>query len=63
MFRLSDLQKVYEIILNKKLDKRNFRRRILSLDLLKEAGKIDNDGVHRPAKLYEFKKREVVFFA
>jgi len=61
-FRLSDLQKVYEIILNKKLDKRNFRKKMLSLDLFKESGMEDRTGAHRPAMLYEFKKREVVFF-
>lgn len=61
-FRLSQLQKVYEVVLQKKLDKRNFRKRMLSLDLLKSSGKKDFQGAHRPAMLYQFKKREVVFF-
>lgn len=61
-FCLSDLQKVYEIILDKKLDKRNFRKKILTLGLLKSTGKKETEGAHRPAELYEFKKREVIFF-
>jgi 8-oxo-dGTP diphosphatase len=59
-FRLSDLQKIYEIIINKKLDKRNFRKRMLATGLLKETGKKDISGAHRPAMLYKFKKKEVV---
>ncbi len=61
-FRLSDLQKMYEIIINQKLDKRNFRKRMLATGLLQETGKKDLAGAHRPAMLYQFKKREVVFF-
>jgi 8-oxo-dGTP diphosphatase len=61
-FRLSDLQKMYEIIINEKLDKRNFRKRMLATGLLQETGKKDLIGAHRPAMLYQFKKREVVFF-
>jgi 8-oxo-dGTP diphosphatase len=60
-FRLSDLQKMYEIILNKKLDKRNFRKRMLSTGLLQETGKKDISGAHRPAMLYQFKKMEIAF--
>lgn len=60
-FRLSDLQKMYEIILNKELDKRNFRKRMLAAGLLQETGKRDTAGAHRPAKLYRFKKMEIAF--
>jgi len=60
-FRLSDLQKMYEIILNKKLDKRNFRKRMLAADLLEETGRKDAAGAHRPARLYQFKKQEIAF--
>ncbi|HWP48429.1 MAG TPA: NUDIX domain-containing protein [Candidatus Limnocylindrales bacterium] len=55
-FTLTELQKVYEIILNKKLDKRNFRKKILSMGILKECEgetKIYR-GYHRPAQLYSF---------
>lgn len=61
-FRLSDLQKMYEVILGHQLDKRNFRKRMLSLGLLEPTGEKDLVGAHRPAQLYQFKKREVVFF-
>lgn len=60
-FRLSDLQKMYEIILHKQLDKRNFRKKMLAAGLLRETGKKDSGGAHRPAMLYQFKKMEIAF--
>lgn len=60
-FRLSELQTMYEIILNDKLDKRNFRKRMLSTGLLDETGKKDLTGAHRPAMLYRFKTKEIIF--
>lgn len=54
-FTLTELQKVYEIILDRNLDKRNFRKRILSMNLLNETNKTKMEGYHRPAKLYSFK--------
>ena len=51
-FTLTELQQVYELILREPIDKRNFRKRILSLNLIKETGKERKDGAHRPAKLY-----------
>lgn len=51
-FTLTELQQVYELILREPVDKRNFRKRILSLNLIKEAGKARKTGAHRPAKLY-----------
>jgi len=56
-FTLSELQKTYEIILDKELDKRNFRKKILSLYLVEKIGKKTIGGAHRPADLYRFKKR------
>lgn len=61
-FRLSELQKVYEVILGKKLDKRNFRKRMLSLGLLKATGEKEMEGAHRPAMLYKFITKEIIFF-
>lgn len=61
-FRLSDLQHIYEVILNKPLDKRNFRKQILSLGLLEETGEKESNGAHRPAMLYRFKDHEIIFF-
>lgn len=52
-FTLSELQKVYETVLNEPLDKRNFRRKMLATDVLEETGNI-RAGDHRPAKLYRF---------
>lgn len=56
-FALSDLRKVYEIILGRPLDRRNFQRKILSLNLLKRTKK-RKEGKHRPATLYEFRVRK-----
>jgi 8-oxo-dGTP diphosphatase len=60
-FRLSELQRMYEIIINDKLDKRNFRKRMLATGLLQETGRKDIAGAHRPAMLYKFKKMEIAF--
>lgn len=58
-FTLTELQKAYEAIFGKELDKRNFRKKFLSLDLIKETGKVSRSGAHRPAKLYTFKKQSL----
>ncbi|PHZ86421.1 NUDIX hydrolase [Paremcibacter congregatus] len=55
-FTLSDLQRVYEIASGKTLDKRNFRKWVLSLDLVEETGHKQTQGAHRPAMLYRVKK-------
>lgn len=60
-FRLSELQKMYELIINDKLDKRNFRKRMLATGLLQETGRKEIAGAHRPAMLYKFKKMEIAF--
>jgi len=60
-FRLSELQSMYELIINDRLDKRNFRKRMLATDLLQETGEKDITGAHRPAMLYQFKKMEIAF--
>lgn len=51
-FTLTELQRVYELILREPIDKRNFRKRILSLNLIRETGRERKVGAHRPAKLY-----------
>jgi len=55
-FTLSELQTIYEVILNKKFDRRNFRRKILTLGLLKPLQKTRR-GAHRPAALFSFTRR------
>lgn len=56
-FTLSQLQLVYEIILDKRLDKRNFRKKIAALKIIKDTGKKLTGYAHRPAKFYQFIKR------
>jgi 8-oxo-dGTP diphosphatase len=52
-FTLTELQKTFEIILDEKLDKRNFRKKIAEQNVVLETGKTKIDGVHRPAMLYK----------
>ena len=54
-FTLGELQKVYETILGEPLDKRNFRKRLMALDCLKDTGQSRRNGNHRPARLYAVK--------
>ncbi len=53
-FTLSQLQKLYETVLGKKLDKRNFRKKILKMNLLLELDEVQTDVAHRAARLYQF---------
>ncbi len=53
-FTLRELQRVYEIILHRKLDKRNFRKKILATGILEDTGEKKMEGTHRPARLYRF---------
>ena len=53
-FTLSELQAAYEVILGEELDKRNFRRKILSAGVIEETGRL-RVGEGRPAKLYRFR--------
>ncbi|MBQ3642819.1 NUDIX hydrolase [bacterium] len=53
-FTLTELQKSYELILDMKLDKRNFRKKVLSGSVLKELDEFTKSGSKRPARLYSF---------
>jgi len=53
VFTLSDLQKLYEYCWDKKVDNRNFRKKILAMKIVKETGKMRQSGVSRPAMLYK----------
>jgi len=53
-FTLTDLQHLYEAIWEIDLEKRNFRKKILSMDLLNDIGRSQKGVAHRPAKLYSF---------
>ena len=48
------LQRLYETVLDVKIDKRNFRRRMNKLGYLIDLNEIQDDVSHRPAKLYKF---------
>jgi 8-oxo-dGTP diphosphatase len=54
-FSLSELQHVYEAVLGRELDKRNFRRRIHAAGILEATGDARREGSHRPARLYRFR--------
>lgn len=53
-FTLTDLQHLYEAIWGTDLEKRNFRKKILSMKLLRDLGRSQTGVAHRPAKLYGF---------
>jgi 8-oxo-dGTP diphosphatase len=55
-FTLGELQTMYEAILNQTLDKRNFRKKILSTNLLKDVQERQKGVPHRAAKLFQFDK-------
>ena len=55
-FTLPEIQSVFESIMNKKLDRRNYRKKFLTLNLIEETGNNSVGGSGRPAKLYKFKE-------
>jgi 8-oxo-dGTP diphosphatase len=56
-FTLTQLQKLYEIVLDRTLDKRNFRKKILGMNVLQELDEVETDVAHRAARLYRFNKQ------
>lgn len=57
-FTLAELQAVYEAILGRPLDTRNFRKRMLDLQVVRETDDLRRGGAHRPARLYRFAVRK-----
>ena len=55
-FALRQLQEMYEKILDRKLDKRNFRRKILKMGIVERLDEAETDVNHRAARLYRFDK-------
>lgn len=53
-FKLSLLQNIYQDVLNKPLDKRNFRKKLMELKLVIPLNEFDKTSKNRPARLYEF---------
>jgi 8-oxo-dGTP diphosphatase len=56
-FSLTRLQRMYEIILDRPIDKRNFRKKVMSLGILEELDEVEQDVAHRAARLYRFDAR------
>lgn len=56
-FTLGEMQNLYEALLNTKFDKANFRKKILSMNLLKDSNKMQTAVSHRPARLFSFDKK------
>jgi 8-oxo-dGTP diphosphatase len=57
-FTLTQLQKLYEIVLGRVLDKRNFRKKIQGMGILEELDEVEKGVAHRAARLYRFNKKE-----
>jgi 8-oxo-dGTP diphosphatase len=57
-FSLTQLQRLYEIVLGEELDKRNFRKKILSMELIVETDEVERGVRHRAARLYRFDRRK-----
>jgi 8-oxo-dGTP diphosphatase len=57
-FTMRQLQRLYETILGRALDKRNFRKKILGMNLLQELDEVETGVAHRAARLYRFDKRK-----
>lgn len=53
-FSLRDLQNLYEVILDTKMDRRNFRKKFFAMDFLIDIDEMEQDVPHRPGKLYKF---------
>jgi 8-oxo-dGTP diphosphatase len=58
IFTFAQLEELYGIVLGRSLDRRNFRRRILAMNLLDRLS-IERRGNHRPAALYSFRQRSL----
>jgi 8-oxo-dGTP diphosphatase len=57
-FTIKQLQKLYQIVLGMKLDNRNFRKKIFSMNVLKELDEMQKGVPHRAARLYKFDERK-----
>ena len=55
-FTMPELQNIFEAILGKTFDRRNFRKKILSLNIVDDTNKEISINGNKPSKLYKFKK-------
>lgn len=58
-FTIPEIQKAYEAILDKKFDRRNFRKKILSIGLIEDTNKLVNFEGKKQAKLYKFNNKKI----
>ncbi|MEO7331417.1 MAG: NUDIX domain-containing protein [Minicystis sp.] len=56
-FTLTQLQRLYETVLEREIDKRNFRKKVLGMGFLEETDEVEQDVAHRAARLYRFDKK------
>lgn len=54
-FTLAELKRVYEVLLGRDLDKRNFIRKVMMDEEVVATGEVRSGGAHRPARLFRFK--------
>jgi 8-oxo-dGTP diphosphatase len=57
-FTLGQLQSLYEAILGRRIDKRNFRKKLLAFDFIVPTEEFTTGGAHRPARLHRFDRRK-----
>jgi hypothetical protein len=57
-FTMPELQKLYETLLDKEIDRRNFQKKILSLDILDKLKERKTGGAHKAPFLYRFNQRK-----
>jgi 8-oxo-dGTP diphosphatase len=57
-FPFSDLEKLYQILLDRELDRRNFKKKIMSYGFLEELDEVVQKKSGRPARLFQFNKKK-----
>lgn len=57
-FPFSDLEKLYQSVLDSELDRRNFKKKIMAYGFLEELNENLQRGAGRPARLYQFNKKK-----
>lgn len=60
-FTLPELQKMYEVAYEKTFDRRNFRKKLINMNIIEDTGFKNKSEFGRPAKLYRFKKNDLNF--
>ncbi len=58
-FTIPEMQHIYEFLFNQKIDRRNFRKKFINSNILKETGDFIKGSTGRPAKLYKFNEEVI----